>query len=119
MCVGYWEALAVSKSCQTGIPVWSNPTVYGINAVTNWCHLEYLGAPATSLGAPTTSLEAPESTSIKPGSADHKYGRIWKCQPQLWQQIEPPAQSGQTINIFGNAVGVPGNHSYNLLFNNF
>ena len=49
-----------------------------------------LGAPVTCRGAPTTSLGAPRLT------------------------VE---QSGKN-SIFGNAAGVPGNHSYYLTFNN-
>jgi len=48
---------------------------------------EHLGAPVTCLGAPTTSLGAPRIT------------------------VEPSAKN----IIFGNAAGVPGNHSYYLL----
>ena len=54
------------------------------------CTWEHLGVLATSLGAPVTTLGAPPIT------------------------IE---QSGK--NMFGNAAGAPGNHSYYLSFNDF
>jgi len=48
--------------------------------------------PSEKPGAPTTSLGAPRIT------------------------VE---QSGKNNMFFGNAAGVPGNHSYYQLFNNF
>jgi len=61
-----------------------------------WEHLgalaTILGVPATSLGAPATSLGTPRMT------------------------VE---QSGKNNVFFGNAAGVPGNHSYYLSFNDF
>jgi len=58
-----------------------------------------LGAPATNLGALATNLGAPETCLGAP--------RI---------TVE---QSGKNNIFFGNAAGAPGNHSYNLSFNNF
>jgi hypothetical protein len=54
-----------------------------------------LAAPTTSLGAPTTSLGAPATSRGAPRFTV--------------EQAEK--------NIFGNAVGVPGNHSYYFSFN--
>jgi hypothetical protein len=56
------------------------------------CTCELLGALTTSLGVPVTSLGAPRITVEQSGSK----------------------------NIFcSNAAGVPGNHSYYLLLNDF
>jgi len=70
------------------------------------CRLsEQLGLPVTSLGAPTTSLGAPATTLGAPATC--------LGAPQITVE-----QSGKN-NIFGNAAGVPGNHSYYLSFNDF
>jgi hypothetical protein len=79
---------------------------------------EYLGAPATSLevlttslGVLTTSLGAPTTTCL---------GVLTTSLRALGTSLGAPRitveQSGN--NIFGNAAGATGNHSYYLSFNN-
>jgi len=67
---------------------------------------EHLGVPATRLGAPTKSLGA-QTKSLGVPTTNLGARRI---------TVE---QSGNNIIFFGNAVGVPENHSYYLLFNDF
>jgi len=70
------------------------------------CTWEHLGAPATCMVAPTKSLGAP--TTIL-GAPARSLGA-----PQITVE-----QSGKNNIFFGNAAGVPGNHSYYILFNDF
>jgi len=70
---------------------------------------EELGGPATSLGVPTTSLGAGGNSSDKAGSAGDRSG-----------STSNHSRAVRENNIlFGNAAGVPGNHSYYLSFNDF
>ena len=81
------------------------------------CTWEHLGATVTSLGAPATSLGAP-ATSL--GAAASSLGAPTRCLAAPTTSLGAPritvAQSEKN-NIFGNAAGVPGIHSYYLSFN--
>jgi hypothetical protein len=80
------------------------------------CTWKHLGAPVTSLEVPVTSLEAP-ATSL--GALATRLGAPTTSLRVLARTLGAPQipveQSGKTI--LGNAEGVPGNHSYYLLFN--
>jgi len=88
----HWKPLGVSGSCRTRIPWWSNPRGNWTDAAAFMCTWEHLGAPATRRRAPTTSL----------GVLATRLGA-----PRLTVE-----QSGIHNIFFGNAAGVPGNHSY-------
>ena len=101
-------------------------SAFRVTGISDDWYRSIMGAIVISLGTPRSSRESfgrtwnhrggSESPGDKPGSADDKSG-------------SPGNKSGCTSNhstavwenniIFGNAAGVPGNHSYYLSFNNF
>jgi hypothetical protein len=74
------------------------------------CTWEHLGAPATSLGAPATSLRAPATSLGAPATS------LGAPATSLGAPRITVEQSGKN-NVFGNAAGAPGYHSYYLSFN--
>jgi len=110
-------SLVVSESCQTRIPGWSNPRVDWTDAVAFMSTWKHLGGPATRLGVPMTWLGVPGSAGNNSASANDNLGSA----SNSCGSTSNHSRAVRENNIFfGNQVaGVPGNHSYYSLFNDF
>ena len=114
----FWPALGV-----TGISddlYWSTIGVILIFVGIPRSAREYFGCTWEQLGAPVTNLEvlptSPEAPMANLGALIISLGVLVTSLGALRTTVE---QSGKHIIIFGNAAGVPGNHTYYLLFNDF
>jgi hypothetical protein len=107
--------VGVSEYCWTRIPVWSNPTGYGTNAVVFRC----IGAPLVAL---TTRLAVPGSVGDKPESANHNPGTTEQkpvgADHELGSTLNHSWEVWEIIIFERNAARAPGNDRYNLSFNN-
>jgi len=109
-----------------------NQRVVTSQSLSDWCsgHQVHLGAPAINLCRHMWSGDSQ-------GSIWERWPQAWEHQWQAWEHPRAPGrclgvpvtslgacpitveQSGKNIIFFGNAAGLPGNHSYYILFNNF
>jgi len=138
-----WEPLGVSGRSWTRITGWLNSSVYWTNEVAFRWTWEHWHKIKVHIGGLLILRGVFRSADDKPGSTwkcwltalwcqQHvwKYRwQAWVCRQEAWEHPGAPAtslkalwitveQSGKHNIFFGNATGVPGNHSYYLLFNN-
>jgi len=95
------------------------------------------------VGLESWSCQIPELTgpiqwlSATPGSTRERQRKAWERRQQAWEHVGAPTttpgapattlgapritveQSGKNNIFFGNAAGVPGNHSYYVSFTDF
>jgi len=84
------------------------------------CTWEHLRVPAIRLGAPITTLEAPGSAGIKFMSASDKSGcagDMSGCSGDKTGITSNHSLAAREKQLFWNAAGAPGNHSYYVSFN--
>jgi len=112
--------------------------------VKSQCLLDRCSDIQVHLGAPGSKGNKPGRADDKPGSTWEHRQRAWESRREAWDHLIAPSanlgvlttgltapttrlgarritveQSWKNIIFFGNAAGEPGNHSYNLSFNEF